>query len=54
MLIESLLRVFYETTIKHNSLLKIIRINFKLVVQKHKRGCMHSRKTHNLDLNFDG
>ena len=33
MLFDYFKRVSYETTIKHNSLLKIIYINFKLMVQ---------------------
>ena len=54
MLIDQFQRVFYETTVKPNSLLKIIHIHFKLVVQKYERGCMHSHKKHSHDLKFDG
>ena len=38
-LIDQFQRVVYETTLKHNSLLKIIHINFKLVVQEYERMC---------------
>ena len=34
MLINQFQRVFYKTSVKHNSLMKMIGINFKLVVQK--------------------
>ena len=44
MLFDYFKRVSYETTIKHNSLLKIIYINFKLMVRKYHRGCVHFRK----------
>ena len=54
MLIEQFQKVFHETTVNHNSLQKIIHINFKLVVQKYERECVHSRKKHSLGLNLDG
>ena len=46
MLIEQFQKVFHETTVKHNSLQKIIQINFKLVVGEYERECVHSRKKH--------
>ena len=43
-----------KTTVKLNSLLKIIPIDFELVVWKYERGCMQSsKKTCNLCLNLN-
>ena len=47
-----LLIEYNSLLIKHNSLLKIIHINFKLVVRKYERGCVHSRKKHAVDGEF--